>query len=139
MLAETLFQGGKRRAAREQAQASYDAAVATYRADVLAAFAEVEDNLAALRILSQEAGEQAVAVAAAERSLALARNRYEGGITTYLEVVTAQGAALADERVAVGIRTRRMTASVNLVKALGGAWSASQLPAAADARRSSIP
>ena len=135
-LAETLFDGGKRRSAKEQARATYDAAVATYRADVLGALAQVEDNLAALRILSQEAREQAAAVAAAERSVAMARNRYEGGVTTYLEVVTAQAAALADERVAVGIRTSQMTASVNLIKALGGAWIAPDRPPAPPTRSS---
>ena len=123
-LAQTLFDAGKRRSVQEQARASYDGAVATYRASVLAALAQVEDNLAALRILSQEAREQAAAVAAAERSVAMSRNRYEGGVTTYLEVVTAQAAALSNERVAVDIRTRQMTASVNLIKALGGDWSA---------------
>jgi NodT family efflux transporter outer membrane factor (OMF) lipoprotein len=133
-LTETLFDGGKRRSVQEQARAAYDAAVATYRAEVLAALAQVEDNLAALRILAQEAREQAAAVAAAERSVAMARNRYEGGVTTYLEVVTAQGAALADERVAVGIRTSQMTASVNLIKAVGGAWSAPDRPPAPSTR-----
>ena len=121
-LAATLFDGGRRRATREQAQASYDGAVAGYRQTVLNAFQEVEDNLAALRILADESTQQADAVAAAERSLALAMNRYQAGITTYLEVITAQGAALANERDAVDILTRRMTASVNLIKALGGGW-----------------
>jgi NodT family efflux transporter outer membrane factor (OMF) lipoprotein len=121
-LAATLFDGGQRRATREQAQASYDGAVAGYRQTVLSAFQEVEDNLAALRILAEEATQQADAVADAERSLALAMNRYQAGITTYLEVITAQGAALANERTAVDVLTRRMTASVNLVKALGGGW-----------------
>jgi len=121
-LAATLFDGGQRRATREQAQASYDGAVAVYRQTVLSAFQEVEDNLAALRILAEESTQQADAVAAAERSLALAMNRYQAGITTYLEVITAQGAALANERAAVDVLNRRMTASVNLVKALGGGW-----------------
>ncbi len=128
-LAETLFSGGKRRAGVEQALAGYDASVAAYRASVLASFLEVEDNLAALRILAEEAGQQAAAVAAAERSLRMARNRYQAGISTYLEVVTAQSAALANERTAVELLTRRMTASVNLIKALGGGWRASDLPA----------
>jgi NodT family efflux transporter outer membrane factor (OMF) lipoprotein len=130
-LAQTLFDAGKRRAVREEAWASYDAAVAAYRGDVLAAFRDVEDSLAALRLLSQEAQEQAVAVAAAERSLELARNRYEGGVTSYLEVVTAQSVALADERVAVDIRTKQLAASVSLAKALGGGCSGSERPAAA--------
>jgi NodT family efflux transporter outer membrane factor (OMF) lipoprotein len=124
----TLFQGGKRRAATEQARAGYDAAVAAYRLNVLAAFQQVEDNLAALRYLSEEAVQQADATAAAERSLTLARSRYEGGITTYLEVVTAQSAALVNERASIDLLTRRMTASVNLIKALGGGWSAATLP-----------
>jgi NodT family efflux transporter outer membrane factor (OMF) lipoprotein len=131
-LVQTLFDGGKRRAAKEQAEASYDAAVATYRGSVLTACQDVEDSLAAMRILDLEAAQLADAVAAAERSLAIARNRYQGGVTTYLEVITAQTAALANERAAVDILTRRMTASVNLVSALGGGWSASDLPTGFD-------
>ncbi len=127
-LAETLFSGGKRRAAAEQALAAYDATVAAYRGSVLASFQDVEDNLAALRILAEEAGQQAAAVNAAERSLRMAKNRYQAGISTYLEVVTAQSAALANERAAVELLTRRMTASVNLIKALGGGWRESDLP-----------
>jgi outer membrane protein TolC len=95
---------------------------------VLTACQDVEDSLAALRILDLEAIQLADAVSAAERSLAIARNRYQGGVTTYLEVITAQSAALANERAEVDILTRRMTASVNLVSALGGGWSASDLP-----------
>jgi NodT family efflux transporter outer membrane factor (OMF) lipoprotein len=128
-LAETLFDGGKRRAATDQARALRDAAAAAYRQSVLAAFQEVEDNLAALRILSLEAVEQADAVAAAERSLSLAESRYRGGVTSYLEVITAQSAALANESTAVQLRVRRMTAAVDLVKALGGGWRAEDLPA----------
>ena len=127
-LLETLFDAGKRRAVSEQAWASYDAAVAVYRESVLAAFEDVEDNLAALRVLAEEATQQADAVAASERSLTMAKNRYQGGITTYLEVVTAENAALANERTAVDLLTRRMTASVNLIKALGGGWRESDLP-----------
>jgi outer membrane protein TolC len=102
--------------------------VAAYRETVLTAFQGVEDNLAALRILAAESTQQAAATAAAERTLALARNRYTGGITTQLEVVTAENIALANERAAVDLRVRQMTASVNLVKALGGDWSTSELP-----------
>jgi NodT family efflux transporter outer membrane factor (OMF) lipoprotein len=127
-LAHTLFDGGKRRAAQEQAEASYDAAVAAYRETVLGAFQDVEDNLAALRILAEEASQQREAVTAAERALALARNRYAAGITTYLEVITAENAALANERTAVDLMARRMTASVNLIKALGGGWRAPTEP-----------
>lgn len=125
---ETLFNGGARRAATEEARANYDAAVAAYRQSVLTAFQNVEDNLSALRVLDAEAAQQQIAVTTAERSLALSNYRYQGGITTYLEVITAQAAALNNERTAVDILTRRMTASVNLVKALGGGWRDSDLP-----------
>jgi len=125
--AETLFEGGQRRAVSEQARAAYDQTVASYRQSVLTAFQEVEDNLAALRVLEQEADTQRSAVDAAEHSLALSNTRYRGGVTSYLEVTTAQSAALADERVAVQIQGRRMTACVLLIKALGGGWDASSL------------
>jgi NodT family efflux transporter outer membrane factor (OMF) lipoprotein len=124
-LVATIFDGGKRHAVTEQARAAHAAAVAVYRLNVLTSFQEVEDNLAALRILAEEAAQQAAAVAAAERSLTIARNRYLAGTTTYLEVVTAQTIALDNERVAVDIQVRRMTAAVNLIKALGGGWRAS--------------
>ncbi len=127
-LVETLFDGGRRRAAKEQALASYDATVAAYRQSVLSAFEEVEDDLATLRILAEEADQQAAAVAASERSLTIAKNRYEGGITTYLEVVTAQTTALANERTAVDLLTRRLGTSVDLIRAIGGGWRASDLP-----------
>jgi len=127
-LAETIFDAGKRHAVREQAFAGYEGAVAAYRQTVLGAFQEVEDDLAAVRILGAEASQQTEATAAAERSLSLAESRYRGGITTYLEVVTAQSTALANERTAVEVRTRQILASVDLVKALGGGWSESQLP-----------
>jgi len=101
--------------------------VANYRQNVLTAYQEVEDNLAALRILEQEASTQAAAVAAAEHSLALSNNRYKGGVTTYLEVITAQNIALADEVAAVQVSGRRMVASVLLIKALGGGFDAASL------------
>jgi outer membrane protein TolC len=111
--------------------------VAAYRQTTLDAFQEVEDNLAALRVLAEEAAQQAAAVAAAQRSLAAAMNRYRAGITTYLEVVTAQSAVLANERAAVEVLTRRMTASVNLIKALGGGWSRDPSGDASSGRSSS--
>jgi NodT family efflux transporter outer membrane factor (OMF) lipoprotein len=120
----TLFDAGRRRAVTEQRRAEYDEAVAAYRETVLRAFQEVEDQLVAVRVLAREESQQAAAVAAARRSLRLAESRYEGGITTYLEVVTAMGAALSNERTAVDLLTRRMTASVNLVRALGGGFDA---------------
>lgn len=122
-LSETIFDGGRRRAISDEAVAAYDGAVASYREAALTAFAEVEDDLAALRVLSDESDTQAAAVTAAARSLALSQARYEGGVTTYLEVLTAQSAALANGRAAVEIEGRRLLASVLLAKALGGGWS----------------
>jgi NodT family efflux transporter outer membrane factor (OMF) lipoprotein len=118
----TAFDGGRRRAAKEQAIAERDAAVAAYRQEVLSAFQDVEDNLAALRILSEEAVQHADAVASADESLSLAMTRYQSGVTPYLEVITAQSTALANQITAVDILGRRMTASVQLIKALGGGW-----------------
>ena len=125
---ETLFDAGKRHAVTQQAQSAYRESIDTYRQTVLSAFQEVEDNLAALRILNDEEVVQQSAVASAEHSLALSINRYKGGIVNYLEVITAQNAALADEVTEVSIQTRRMQASVLLVKAIGGGWNVSQIP-----------
>ncbi len=125
----TLFDGGRRRATVEQAEANYDATVAAYRESVLDAFQGVEDNLSALRVLAAEATQQVAATNAAERSLQLTRNRYSAGIATYLEVITAQNAAYQNERNTVDLRIRQMTASVNLIKALGGGWTTGDLPA----------
>ena len=124
----TLFDAGRLRAVTEQRRAEYDEAVGAYRETVLTAFQEVEDQLVAVRILAREESQQAAAVAAAERNLKLAENRYEGGITTYLEVVIAMSAALSNERTAVDLLTRRMTASVNLVRALGGGFEKGKAP-----------
>jgi NodT family efflux transporter outer membrane factor (OMF) lipoprotein len=128
---QTVFDGGRRKAQSAQAQSAYDEAVAAYRQTTLDAFQQVEDNLAAERILAQEAETQKAAVTAARRSLELSMNRYEGGLVTYLEVVTAQSAALANQRTAVDILRRRMSAAVLLVKALGGGWERTKLPALA--------
>jgi outer membrane protein TolC len=125
---ETVFDAGRRRAVSGEARAAYDQSVANYRETVLSAFQEVEDNLAALRLLEDEAKTQDAAVASAQRSLQLSSNRYKGGVATYLEVITAQSTALSDQRVAVEIAGRRMTASVSLIKALGGGWKAGNLP-----------
>jgi len=124
-----VFDAGRRRSAKAQALASYDQATASYRESVLDAFREVEDQLSALRVLDEEAAIQASAVAASERSLTLANNRYRGGVASYLEVITAQQAALANERAAVNILIRRMSATVLLLKGLGGGWNMSMLPA----------
>jgi NodT family efflux transporter outer membrane factor (OMF) lipoprotein len=124
----TLFDVGRRRAASDQAIAAYDQAVANYRQTVLTGFQQVEDNVAALRILEHEAQVQNTAVDAAEKYLVLANTRYAGGVTSYLEVTTAQSAALSDEVTAVNILGRRMVDAVLLVQALGGGWDSSSLP-----------
>ena len=127
-LAQTLFDGGRRRATSESARANYDATVATYRQTSLTAFQEVEDNVAALRILENETQQQQQAVASSEESLQLFTNRYKGGVDTYLQVITAQTIELANERNAIDIQRRRLDASVLLIKALGGGWNVSNLP-----------
>ena len=124
-LSETLFDGGARKAQVEQAKAVYDADMAAYRQSVLIGFQEVEDNLAALRILAEEANAQDEAVRAAQQSLAVTNNQYQAGIVSYLNVVVAQTTALNNERTAVDILGRRLNACVLLVKALGGGWKAS--------------
>jgi NodT family efflux transporter outer membrane factor (OMF) lipoprotein len=127
-LALTLFDVGRRRAASDEARAGYEFTVASYRQAVLDAFKQVEDNLAALRILENEAGIQQQAVDAALKSLSLSNTRYDGGVTNYLEVITAQNAALADEVTAVNLLGRRMVSAVQLAQALGGGWNRSSLP-----------
>jgi len=124
----TVFDAGRRRSVSEQAQAAYQQNAANYRETVLNAFREVEDNLASLRILAEEAKTQQAAVAAAEHSVDLSTNRYKGGVASYLEVTTAQGIALSNQRLEVDIRGRRMTSSVQLIQALGGGWRATELP-----------
>jgi NodT family efflux transporter outer membrane factor (OMF) lipoprotein len=126
--AVTVFDVGRRRAASDQAIAAYDQTVANYRETVLTGFQQVEDNVAALRILEHEAQIQDKAVVAAQRYLDLAVIRYKGGVTSYLEVTTAQSAALSDEVTAVNILGRRMVDAVTLVQALGGGWNRSALP-----------
>jgi NodT family efflux transporter outer membrane factor (OMF) lipoprotein len=125
---QTVFDGGRRRAASDQAVAFYDQTVASYRETVLTSFQQVEDNLAALRILEKEAQTQNEAVVAAQHSLELSTQRYKGGATSYLEVTVAQSALLANQATAVNILGRRMVAAVQLVQALGGGWNSSELP-----------
>ena len=127
-LAETLFDGGLRRAVTLQAQAAYDVNVATYRQTVLTAFQQVEDNLAALRILEQEARAQEDAVQAARQSTELTLNQYKGGTVSYLNVVIVQAAQLNNEGNAVSVLGQRLVAAVTLIQALGGGWSATDLP-----------
>jgi NodT family efflux transporter outer membrane factor (OMF) lipoprotein len=124
----TVFDVGRRRALNDQARAAYDSQVANYRQSVLNGFQQVEDNLAAVRILESEAKVQDEAVVAAEHSLDLSITRYKGGVTSYLEVIVAQNAALVDEVTAVNILGRRMASTVLLIQALGGGWDRSSLP-----------
>jgi NodT family efflux transporter outer membrane factor (OMF) lipoprotein len=127
-LSETLIDFGRRNATVQGAQANYDATVAAYRQTVLTAFQQVEDNLTALHVLAQEAEQEAAAVTAAELSLTLETDRYKSGVDSYLNVITTQTIALTDERTAVVLLQRRMTAAVSLVVALGGGWDSSTLP-----------
>lgn len=128
-LAQAIFDAGLRRAQTEQAIATYDQDVANYRQTVLTAFQNVEDNLAALRILEQEAAVQDEAVKSARESVAIALNQYRAGTVNYLSVVVVQAVALSDERTSLTILAQRLTASVGLIKALGGGWN--EPPAAA--------
>ncbi len=127
-LSQTLFDFGRRGAALEGAQAAYDATVAAYRQTVLSAFQEVEDDLASLRYLAEEAVQEQEAVVAAQQALSLEIDRYRAGTDSYLNVITTQIIALGDEQTAITILQRRMSAAVDLVKALGGGWNDSTLP-----------
>jgi NodT family efflux transporter outer membrane factor (OMF) lipoprotein len=127
---EIIYDGGRRRAGVEQARANYDATVATYRETTLEAFQQVEDNVAALRILAQEATQEEQAVEEAQHDVRLFTDLYEGGADPYLQVVTAQTTLLFNQRNEIDILRRQMDASVLLIKALGGGWNASQLPPA---------
>ena len=130
--AETLFDAGRRRAQVHQQEAAFDATVANYRQTVLTAFQQVEDNLAALRILENEASAEADAVGAAQNALDISTYQYKAGTVSYLSVITEQAILLQDQVQALNILTRRMTASVLLIEALGGGWNASRLPSAQD-------
>ncbi len=125
---QTLFDHGLRQGNVNIASANYDATVAAYRQSALTAFQEVEDNLAALRQLETEAQQQRLATQSAQQSMDLFETRYEGGIDTYLQVVTWQTSALNNERNDIDIMRRRLEAEVLLIKALGGGWDESQLP-----------
>jgi NodT family efflux transporter outer membrane factor (OMF) lipoprotein len=126
--AELLFDAGQRHALTDQSRHTYEAQASTYRATVLAAFNEVEDKLSDLRVLEQETTVEQRAVADAQHSLDLSNQRYKGGVTSYLEVLTAESTLLTNQRTETDLQTRRFAASVQLIRALGGGWDASQLP-----------
>jgi outer membrane protein TolC len=123
-----------RRATVQQFQANYDQTVANYRQTVLISFQQVEDNLAALRFLSQSVEQQNAAVEAATRSLREATVRYKAGVDPYLNVTVAQTALLSDQQTAVNFRMQEMVASIQLIKALGGGWSDAQIPSSKEIR-----
>ena len=125
---ELLFDAGQRHALTEQARHQYESQSAAYRNTVFLAFEDVEDNLSQLRILNEEAGVEQRAVAAAQHSLDLSNQRYKGGATSYLEVLTAETALLNNQRTLSDLQTRQFAASVQLIRALGGGWDVTQLP-----------
>lgn len=127
-ISQTLFDFGRRGASLQGAEAAYDATVANYRQTTLTAFQQVENDLASLRYLAEEAVQQSAAVKAAEESLSLEMERYRAGTESYLNVITTEILALNAEQSAVTILQRRMSAAVDLVKSLGGGWDASTLP-----------
>jgi NodT family efflux transporter outer membrane factor (OMF) lipoprotein len=134
-LSETIFDAGLRRATVQQFLALYNEDVASYRQTVLTAFQQVEDYLAAVRILSKQIQQQIEAEQSAERYLELARARYYTGVDTYLNVLVAQTTLLSDQQTLASLRTQAMTASVQLIEALGGGWDRSQLPTPAEVSR----
>ncbi len=131
-ISQTFYDAGRRKAALTQTEAAFDATIASYRQLVLTAFQQVEDNLAALRIFEEESRIVDQAVASAERALTVSSAQYKAGTTSYLAVITAQATALNAERTAVELLTRRLTASVLLIQALGGGWDVSKLPTPQD-------
>jgi len=126
---ETLFSGGARSAAVEAARATYDQSVATYRQTVLTAFQQVEDALSNLRILEQQAAAEAIAVDSTRKAVDVTLNAYRAGTIAYTSVITEQALLLGDQQTALSIQQSRLVASVALIEALGGGWSASTLPA----------
>ena len=127
-LVQTVFDAGARNAQVEEALGIFDQNVANYRQSVLTAFQQVEDQLAGLRILAQEAEVQDKAVAAAYEAARIINNQYQAGTVAYTSVIVADQTALADAVTAVNIRQSRLVASAALIQALGGGWDASQLP-----------
>jgi len=126
--AQLLFDAGQRHALTDQARHTYEAEVSAYKSQVFLAFNDVEDHLSGLRILEQESGVEEKAVESAQHSFDISNQRYKGGVTSYLEVLTAEAALLQNQRTAIDLQTRQFVASVGLVRALGGGWDTSQLP-----------
>ena len=126
--AELLFDAGQRHALTDQARHAYEAQADAYRNTVFLAFEDVEDQLSGLRILEKESSAEAKAVAAAQNSFDISNQRYKGGVTSYLEVLTAEATLLEDQRTAIDIESRQFAASVGLVRALGGGWDVTLLP-----------
>lgn len=133
-LSETIFDGGLRSATVAQYRAAYDQSVATYRQTVLTAFQQVEDNLASLRILSQEIGQQDEAVGSSQRYVNIATDRYKLGLDPYLDVITAQTSLFSNQQTTVTLHLQQLTASVQLIEALGGGWDVAQMPTSSDIR-----
>ncbi len=127
-LAETLFDGGLRRAQVAQARAAYDANLAAYRQTVLAGFQQVEDEIVTLRVLEQQAAVEDAAVAAAIEAEKLTLNQYKAGTVPYSSVITAQTTRLSSEETALSVFSNRLQASVTLIEALGGGWKQADLP-----------
>lgn len=134
-VSETLIDFGARRATVQQYQAQYEADVAAYRQTVLNAVREVEDYIASVRILAAQAEQQAEAVASSKQYLDIANARYQTGVDTYLNVLTAQNAFLNSQLSQINLRTNQMTSSVQLIAALGGGWNTAQLPSEKDVRK----
>jgi outer membrane protein TolC len=125
---ELLFDAGQRHAVTDQARHNYEAQVSAYKSAVFLAFQDVEDQLSGMRVLEHEAVVERAAVASAQHSLDVSNQRYKGGVTSYLEVLTAEATLLQNEQTAVGLETRQFVDSVGLIRSLGGGWDATQLP-----------
>jgi NodT family efflux transporter outer membrane factor (OMF) lipoprotein len=125
---QLLFDAGQRHALTDQARHTYEAQVAAYKSAIFLAFNDVEDQLSGLRILERETGVEQKAVESAQHSLDISNRRYKGGVTSYLEVLTAQATLLQNQRTAIDLQTRLFVDSVGVVRSLGGGWDASQLP-----------
>jgi NodT family efflux transporter outer membrane factor (OMF) lipoprotein len=125
---QLLFDAGQRRALTDQAKHQYEAQVSGYKGVIFLAFEDVEDQLSSLRILEQESSAEQKAVASAQHSLDVSNQRYKGGVTSYLEVLTAEATLIQNQRTALDLETRQFVSSVSLVRSLGGGWDVSQMP-----------